>query len=60
MVYFKTNWIQDSNRWVIRKVRPWVFLSFGGALFFTFTYYEYLGKRVVYVYRATKGYKVRY
>lgn len=49
MVYFKTNWIQDSNRWVIRKVRPWVFLAFGGALFFTFTYYEYLGRRVVFI-----------
>lgn len=22
MVYFKTNWIRESNQWVIRKVRP--------------------------------------
>lgn len=22
MVYYKTNWIRDSNQWVMRKVRP--------------------------------------
>ena len=48
MVYFKTNWIQDSNRWVIRKVRPWVYLSLGGFFIFHFTYYQYLGRRVVF------------
>lgn len=46
MVYFKTNWIKDSNMWVIRKIRPW---AVGGGilfLYFHFTYYEYLGRRV--------------
>jgi hypothetical protein len=47
MVYFKTNWIKDSNQWVIRKVRPWVFGA--GILYFVynFTIYEMLGRRVV-------------
>jgi len=46
MVYFKTNWIKDSNQWVIRKIRPWVFgftfLFFG----YHFSIYEMLGRRV--------------
>jgi hypothetical protein len=47
MVYFKTNWIKDSNQWVIRKIRPWAYG--GGILFFAyhFTQIEYLGRRVV-------------
>ena len=48
MVYFKTNWIQDSNRWMIRKIRPWVFLGGGGFIFYHFTMYEYLGRRIAF------------
>jgi hypothetical protein len=48
MVYFKTNWIKDSNQWVIRKIRPWTILIFGGWFAFSFTYYEFLGKRVAF------------
>ena len=47
MVYFKTNWIKDSNQWVIRKIRPWVF-GLGISYFvYNFTIYEYLGRRVI-------------
>jgi hypothetical protein len=48
MVYFKTNWIRDSNQWVIRKIRPWAWgIGFGG-LYFHFTIYEYLNRRVAF------------
>lgn len=47
MVYFKTNWIKDSNQWVIRKIRPWVFAGFFFFYVHHFTQYEYLGRRVV-------------
>lgn len=49
MVYFKTNWIKDSNQWVIRKIRPWAW-GLGIAYFaYNFTMYEYLGRRVALV-----------
>lgn len=60
MVYYKTNWIRDSNQWVIRKIRPvsgifeilkifqWWVIGLGGFLYFHFTIYEYLGRRVAF------------
>ena len=47
MVYFKTNFIKDSNTWVIRKVRPFVYGLFGFGAFYYFLMYEYLGRKVV-------------
>ena len=33
MVYFKTNWIRDSNQWVIRKIRPvYIIIIFSGGM----------------------------
>lgn len=47
MVYFKTNWIKDCNQWVIRKVRPLVFIPGIAYFLYNFTIHEYLGRRVV-------------
>ena len=60
MVYYKTNWIRDSNQWVMRKVRPvskiennfkLIVLQFAwgaglGMLYFHMTLYEHLNRRV--------------
>lgn len=48
MVYFKTNWIKETNQWIIRKVRPFAWSLVAGYFIFHFTYYEYLGRRVAF------------
>lgn len=47
MVYFKTNFIKDSNVWVIRKVRPFVWGGFFVGFWYYFMMYEYVGRKVV-------------
>lgn len=48
MVYFKTNWIKDSNQWMIRKVRPWFLLVAVGGFVYHFTIHEMLARRVAF------------
>jgi hypothetical protein len=48
MVYYKTNWVRDSNQWVMRKIRPAAWGIGFGALYFHFTLYEHLNRRVAF------------
>ncbi len=46
MVFHITNYMRETNVWMIRKMR-WIFWSIAGAIpFYRNTYWDYLGRRV--------------
>ena len=46
MVYHITNFMRETNVWMIRKMR-WIFWGTClSPIFFRYTYWDYLGKRV--------------
>ena len=48
MVFHITNYMRETNVWMIRKCRWIIWLTMGSVPLFRMTYYEYLGRRQAY------------